>query len=501
MGNPSMTIIIGADNSEFLKKINQAQRALKRGLGEEALGSSRGTLGILSGLAAGLGVLGVASVKMASDFQASKKAFGVLLGDAQKAEQLLGDLAKFATETPFELPGLMDASQKLLAFKFSAQDIIPIMAAIGDTASLLGTGHEGIDGMVTALGQMQAKGKVSAEEMKQFAERGVNAWQYLAESMGVSTAEAMDKVSRGTVSAKQGIEAIVKGMQKDFKGGMEGLSQEIPGILSTITDNAGAVSREMGDKIIDALDLKNRLQGVADYLTQFADYVKNNGINKALQDMIPKEVSLAAFILAGALLGAAVPAMVAFAISVWAALVPLLPFIAAGAALAAAWVIWQAWEPLGDLFANVWTAALSWTQQKWAGIKVAVFSGVQYVLQALQPLLSLFGGRLQSAVSGWIGELAGEIAAAAQEAQSAESQTSQAAANAGAALSSIGSKLRQRAADIAESVGGVTREFTGLHGSAQETGGVIKGTGKAGVRALERLAEKAKHVSEAIQND
>lgn len=59
------------------------------------------------------------------------------------------------------------------------------------------------------------------------------------------------------MSAQQGIEAIVNGMQKDFKGGMESLSQEIPGILSTIKDNASAVAKQMGDQIIAALDFES----------------------------------------------------------------------------------------------------------------------------------------------------------------------------------------------------------------------------------------------------
>ena len=501
-GNPSMTVVIGADNSEFLKKINQTQRALKKGLGEEALGASEGALGSIAALAAGLGVLGIASVKMASDFKANQKAFGVLLGDAQNAEQFLANLAKFAAETPFELTGLMEASKKLIAFKFDVQDIIPIMAAVGDTASLLGSGQDGINGMVTALGQMQAKGKVSAEEMMQFAERGVNAWKYLADSMGVSTAEAMEKVSSGSVSAQKGIEAIVKGMQKDFKGGMESLSQEIPGILSTIKDNASAVAKQMGDQIIAALDLKARLQTVANYLTSFADYVKNNGINQALKNMIPKEVSLAAFVLAGALLGAAVPAMVVFATSAWAALIPLLPFIVKGAALAAvAWVIWQAWQPLGDLFSNAWTTALAWTQQKWAEIKVAVFSGVKYVLEAVQPLLSLFGGGLQNTIAGWMNCLADNIAAAGQEAQNAQVQAEQAATSTAAALSAVGNSLKDGAGAIVESVSGINREFTGLHGKAQDMGAAMQGAGSAGGNALDKLATKAQQVSDAIAND
>lgn len=54
--------------------------------------------------------------------------------DAQNAEQFLANLTKFAAETPFELTGLMEASKKLIAFKFDVQDIIPIMATVGDTA-------------------------------------------------------------------------------------------------------------------------------------------------------------------------------------------------------------------------------------------------------------------------------------------------------------------------------------------------------------------------------
>lgn len=496
-GQAAMTIFIGADNSDFIRKMNQTERALKRGLGDGALQASESVATGLAGVAAAMGALGVASVKMAGEMQANKRAFSTLLGDSQKAEQFLGDLSKFAAETPFELPGLVSASKKLLAFKFDAQDIIPIMASIGDAAAMLGMGQEGIDRLTLAIGQMQAKGKVSGEEMRQLAEAGIGAWNYLADALGISVAEAMDQAEKRMIDGRTGINAVLMGMQKDFKGGMAGLSQEIPGLFSTIKDNTAAVMREMGDKIIYSLDIKTRMQGIAAYLGNFATYVKNSGIDAALRNMIPKEVTLAIFAISGALIGAAIPALKMFAIGTIRALVPLLPFIAAGAALGAvAWVIWQAWQPLGDLFANTWTRVVAYTQQKWAEIQVAVYSGVQRVLQAIQPILGLFGGGMQSAVSGWMSSLADKITVAGQAAQAAAERGQAASEGINKAFSGIGDSLLKGANEIKDSISNINTTFTGLHGNVGNVG-----PSKADVKAWEDLQKKAEQVSKAIEQE
>ena len=335
-----MTIFIGGDNSDFLKKWESTKRALRKGLGSEAMAMSQSIVTGFAAAAAAMGALGIASIKMAGDMQANKRAFATLLGDSRQAEQFLGDLARFAAQTPFELPGLVAASKKLLAYGFAAKDIIPIMAAIGDAAAMLGIGQEGIDRLTLAIGQMQAKGKVSGEEMRQLAEAGVPAWKFLADAIGKDIPTAMKLAESGAISSTTGINAILTGMQSRFKGGMEGLSQEISGLFSTIKDNVSAVMREIGDKLIEAFDLKARMKALADTLDEFAGYVKNNGLQAALRDLIPKELSLAIFAVAGALVGAAIPALISFGIALWTALAPLLPFIAAGAALGAvAWVI------------------------------------------------------------------------------------------------------------------------------------------------------------------
>jgi|GEM_PF-4981895 len=372
-----MTIFIGGDNSEFLKKWESTRRALRKGLGSEAMAASESIATGLAAATVALGAFGIASIKLAGDMDASRKALNTLLGDAQAAEKMLSELATFAADTPFELPGLLTASKKLLAFGFASQDIIPMLAAIGDAAAMLGIGQEGISRLTNAIGQMQAKGKVSAEEMMQLAEAGVPAWKFLAEAIGTDIPTAMKMAEQGAIDSTTGINALLMGMQKRFQGGMEAMSKTIPGLMSTVKDNVSMVMVEIGDSIAKNLNLVEKLQGVADWLSEFAAAVKALGLKDALQGMIPPEVIASTFVLSGALLGAAIPALVAFGIAAWTALAPLLPFIAAGAAVGLlAYEIWTNWEPLSELFSTLWSTVTDIFTDAWNAIATVVDNAV-----------------------------------------------------------------------------------------------------------------------------
>lgn len=179
---------------------------------------------------------GAFAIKTASAAETSEMAFTTMLGSAEAARDMLETLANFAAKTPFELSGLTTATQQLLAYGFTAEDIIPMLTAVGDATAALGTGQVGIEAVTRALGQMQTKGKVSAEEMLQLTEQGIPAWQYLADAIGTDTAGAMEKVSDGAVKASDGIKAITDGMNRDFGGMMEAQSKTVEGLMSNLSD-------------------------------------------------------------------------------------------------------------------------------------------------------------------------------------------------------------------------------------------------------------------------
>lgn len=310
MAEGKIRVVIAGDASPL-------KRALDEGAQETESFSSRvvGTLGRV-GLAVGAtltaagGVVGGFVAKAGIEFNSFQEqtlnSFEVMLRSGEKAQQFWDDLVAFAAQTPFELPGLVDSSKLLLAFGFSAEEVIPIMRKVGDAVAGLGGGPVVIDGVVRALGQMKAKGKATAEEMMQLAERGIPAWKYLADSMGVSIAEAMEHVSDGAIDADTVISAVLAGMEQDFSGLMQKQSQTWSGMLSTLKDTfeqwSGTVMAPVFDRMKSGLakvlefvsqpevmeagkQLGEKLASGLDVLVQFG-----SNAAKALQALITGEV-------------------------------------------------------------------------------------------------------------------------------------------------------------------------------------------------------------------
>lgn len=194
------------------------------------------TAGITVPLAGATAAAGTFALKTASAAETTEISFTTMLGSEEAALSMMEELADFAAHTPFELSGLQTATRQLLAYGFTAEDVIPMLTAVGDATAALGTGQAGIESVTRALGQMQTRGKVSAEEMLQLTEAGIPAWEYLARAIGTDTAGAMDAVTKGAVSASEGIQAIVSGMENDFGGMMEEQSKTVEGLFSNLSD-------------------------------------------------------------------------------------------------------------------------------------------------------------------------------------------------------------------------------------------------------------------------
>ncbi len=244
LGDAELTTVVNLDGLKG--GLQEAERTAEAG-GEQA-GSRLGS-GMARGIAAATGAVIAAvgavaavlvgqGIAMNAAAEQTQAAFTTLLGSADKAQSFLDNLRDFAASTPFEFPELADSAKKLLAMGFAADDIIPMMTSIGDAVGALGGRQPEIDRVTMALGQMRAKGKVSAEEMMQLAELGIPAWQMLADSMGLSTAEVMKLAEQGKITADTAIPALIGGMNQAFGGAMQAQATTFNGLMSTLTDNA-----------------------------------------------------------------------------------------------------------------------------------------------------------------------------------------------------------------------------------------------------------------------
>lgn len=319
----SILIKIGANSSELRKELANTKKELETNLGSAAMTASHVAVAGIAGIAASLGALGVKAVQAAGSFQQTQAAMTNMLGSAERAQSLLSDLQSFAAKTPFEFNDVAAATQKFLAFGFTAEQVIPTLTAVGDAAAGVGLGKEGVDRVTLALGQMAAKAKVQSDEMLQLTEAGIPAWQMLADKIGVSVPQAMDMVSKGAVDAQTGLQALVGGMEEKFGGMMEQQSSTITGTWSNMMDGLSQTAIAVGQQISDALNLPDIFASLGDSLQQFAALVKEQGIGEALSQMIPPEVQAAAAVLGTTLLTLTIPAIESYIATAKLAAAPL----------------------------------------------------------------------------------------------------------------------------------------------------------------------------------
>lgn len=260
------------DRAAFDAGLQSAQRALKGT--EGAAKTTEGILGRLSSTfkqvattAAGFAVaqVGMKAVGSALGFvkdsaiglnnmlQQTRIGFTTMLGSAQQADAFLRQLADFAKKTPFEFSELVTAAQRMKAYGFAAEEVIPLLTDVGNVSAGLGAGTEGINRMTTALGQMQAKAKVSAEEMLQLTELGIPAWQMLADAMGVSVAQAQEMVSKGQVASDVFLRIFHSWAEANFGGMMEQQARTFSGAMSNITDSLSMASANAFRPFFDLL--------------------------------------------------------------------------------------------------------------------------------------------------------------------------------------------------------------------------------------------------------
>jgi tape measure domain-containing protein len=215
-----------------------------RSLGETeqrivSTGRSFSLLGIAAKV--GLASAGIAAVKAGISFddlrQRSQIAFETMLGSGRAARRFLDDLARFAARTPFEFPDLIRASQRLLAMGFQARQIIPVMRAVGDAVAAMGGDPMALEATIRAIGQIQAKGRLMAEEMMQLNEAGTFSWRALAKEIGTSVPKAMDLVKKGAITSDIFLQAFMRNSERNFKGMMERQSRTFSGMISTLKDN------------------------------------------------------------------------------------------------------------------------------------------------------------------------------------------------------------------------------------------------------------------------
>ena len=242
-------VAINVDSSGAVSKLRQVQSQAQQT--ERAFG---GIASAVSKLAAVLGVIEGAKFVFAktAELETQTRSLQVLTGSAEKAKQIIQELQQLGAVTPFTSTELIDAAKRLQAFGVESDKVVETTKRLADVSGA--TGAE-LQGLVTAYGQVQAKGRLQGEELLQFQERGVALQAELQKMYKLSGKELQDALSKGQISA-EAVEVAIKRLTDaggKYANGASAQSDTLSGKFSTLQDNIEQLARTLGEVLSPVL--------------------------------------------------------------------------------------------------------------------------------------------------------------------------------------------------------------------------------------------------------
>ena len=253
--NGSITIRIDGDASPFERTLNSIGNKSKRiisGIGTVSKGVAKGATLVYGAVSAAMSVAGVASVKYNANIERLQTSFATMTGSAEKAAEVVERLRTMGAETPFETADLVQVTQLLMQYGFTADEAIDRMTMLGDIAQ---GNAAAMTSIATGYAQMSSAGKVNLQDIKQMINGGFNPLQEISERTGESMASLYDRISKGTMSVDEITESMryATGEGGKFFQSMEQQSQTLNGQISTLKDNLSSFGGELFRPMTDLM--------------------------------------------------------------------------------------------------------------------------------------------------------------------------------------------------------------------------------------------------------
>ena len=218
---------------------------------DKAKASLSGLKKWIGGLALGAGLVSLAKtgIEAAMTMEGLTAQFTVMTGSAEKAKDVISEIADFAAKTPFDKLGLSNAAKTLMAFGMEADKVVPTLKMLGDVA---GSDQNKLNSLALVFGQIQSAGRLTGGDLLQLINQGFNPLNTLAKISGKSMAELKDAMSEGRISADMVTLAFQAATSEGglFFGNLEAQSQTLQGRISTLKDNFVTALQNMAEAFL-----------------------------------------------------------------------------------------------------------------------------------------------------------------------------------------------------------------------------------------------------------
>lgn len=325
------------DDKKFKQGVSSASKEMNI-LEKQFKSAEQGSMLLLAGLTGATvaaGALATQGIKTAANLETIEQGFVTLLGSAEAARKTMDRIKREAKRTPFEVEGLSRATQLLAAVTKDGDKSVDILLDIGESLAAMGKGQEELDRIIVNLQQIGAVGRASTLDIKQFAFAGIPIFEMLQKETGKSGEALEEFITDGGVTfdllTKMFDKATSQGGR--FFGAFQNQTGTFNQVWANLSDTVNLFLSDLVESsgIFDmAKDFIGELNKALETLS--TEIEAAGGLFNWLKDIF-KENEQTIYIIAGAIVGALVPAFVALATSIWSTVAPLIPFIAIGAAL------------------------------------------------------------------------------------------------------------------------------------------------------------------------
>lgn len=209
---------------------------------------------------------------------AARVAFGNLFNNYPLAEEFVAVLQDYATRSPFDFSDVESAAKQLRAYGIQAENMMFVMEGIGNLAAVTGNYGATFDRVARAIGQINAKGKLMGEEMRQLAEAGLDV-NAVYQRLGVEAGN----VAGANIDAATAINAIIDVLNENYGDAVAAANTTMQGILANMRDLALSVISSIIQPVYDAVH--SMLYTISQGFNQFQSLFKSGGLGNAIAGM------------------------------------------------------------------------------------------------------------------------------------------------------------------------------------------------------------------------
>jgi tape measure domain-containing protein len=240
---------------------------------EQAWGAAGRALSVFGGAIVGIGA---AAAKTGISYnqlqQSSRAAMTTLMGGAKEANAQMDKLDDFARNSPFSKATFIQAQQRLIGFGIEAKKVIPYLDAIQNSVAATGGSDVQIDALVESMAKIHATGKITAGDLMELGNRGVDAATLIGSAMGKTGADIRADITAGALGADQALDAMVQGMNDKFSGAAANVKNTFAGALDRVKAAWRDLSADMAEPLVGKYGGGLAVEGlnkVADAMRQF----------------------------------------------------------------------------------------------------------------------------------------------------------------------------------------------------------------------------------------